>query len=202
MNDTNRGLNRLFVLVVGLVMLLGGGVVAVGALLPDVQTAVSDGAEQATGPTTDALSGGLPWVLWVSALVALVLVVLFVVLVVKQGGGRTGTLVRVPSKGSAKGTVGGDVVVETKTAAAAIEAALKEDDAFVSSSVSSWRVKGTTVLRVAASVRKGVSPRDAHGRIDQVVAAWDEVLGEKVPVVVQLDGGLRSQLSSGVGRTE
>lgn len=201
MNDTNRAVNRLFVLVVGLVMLLGGGVVAVGALLPDVQTAVSDGAEQATGPTTDALSGGLPWVLWVSALAALVLVVLFVALVVRQGGGRTGTLLRVPSKGSGSG-VGGDVVVETKTAAAAIEAALKEDDAFVSSSVGTWRVKGTTVLRVAVDVRKGVSPRDAHGRIDQVVAAWDEVLGEKVPVVVQLDGGLRSQLSNGVGRTE
>lgn len=201
MNDTNRALNRIFVLVVGLVLLLGGGAVAAGALLPDVRSTVSDAAEQATGPTTDALSGGLPWVLWVTALAALVLVVLLLALVVRQGGGRTGTLTRLRSQGPSGG-VGGDVVVETRTAADAIEAALKEDDAFVSASVSSWRVKGTTVLRVAVDVRKGVSPRDAHGRVDQVVAAWDRVLGQELPVVVQLDGGLRSQLASGVGRAE
>ena len=95
MTTTNRFLNRLLLLLVGLVLLVVGGAIAVGALLPDVQRTVSTAAEDASGPTSDALSGSQPWILWVTAAAALVQILLLLRFILRQGRGRTSTLLRV-----------------------------------------------------------------------------------------------------------
>ena len=194
MNDTNRGLNRVFVFVVGLVLLLGGAAVAVGALLPDVQQTVSDAADSATGPATDAVGGGQPWILWVAAVAALLLILLLIWFVLHRGGGRTGDLLEVPAQGEHR--TSGKVVIEAKVAAQAIEEALSDDEAFVAVDVVAFDVHGTSVLRVTADARRGVSPTDVRRRVEEVVARWDEALGQQTPVVVQINGGLRTSMAS------
>ena len=52
------------------------------------------------------------------------------------------------------------------------------------------------MLRVTAKTRRGVSPIDIRATIDQAVAEWDALLGTETPVVIQINGGLRSQMSS------
>lgn len=193
MNDTNRALNRAFVLVVGLVLLLGGALVAVGALLPEVQRPVADAAEQATGPTTDALEAQ-PWILWVAAAVALLLVLLLLWFVLRRGGGRTGELLVVPVQDERPGS--GTVTVSTKVAAQAIEEALSEEESLVAVDVVAFDVKGTTVLRVKADARRGASPADVRRTVEAVVERWDEALGQQTPVVVEIAGGLRTSMAS------
>ena len=61
--------------------------------------------------------------------------------------------------------------------------------------VTAFRVKRQTVLRVTANARKGASPLDVRKAVDRAIEAWDALLGTETPVVVQINGGLRTQLS-------
>jgi len=195
MTTTNRFLNRLLLFVVGLVLLLAGGAVGAGALFPDIQETVSTGAEDATQPATDALSGGQPWILWVTAVVALVLILLLVRFIVRQGRGRTSTLLRVGS-GSGSGTpTGGSVTIDAKVAEQVLEEALSHDPSIVALDVTAFEVKHRTVLRVTAHTRRGVSPMRTRRAIDDAVKGWDAVLGEETPVVIQIVSGLRTRMS-------
>jgi hypothetical protein len=196
MNDTNRALNRLLVFVVGLVLLVAGAAVAVGALWPDVQKTVSDGASDATGPVTDALSGSQVWILWVTAAVCLVLIVLLVAFVVRQGGGRTSTLIDLSESDGDHSPAGGHVVVDVKVAANVLEEALSRTPGVLAADVVAFRVKGETVLRVTVDARRGASPVDLRRAVDEAVVRWDEMLGTVTPVVVQINGGLRTQMAS------
>lgn len=197
MTTTNRFLNRALLFVVGLILLLAGGVVVVGALLPDVQRSVSTAAQDATDPTTQALTGQ-PWILWVSAVVALVLILLLVRFIVRQGRGRTSTLVRVSSRGV---DGAGSVVIDAKVAEQVLEEALTRDPSIVSVDVTAFEIRRQNVLRVTAHTRRGVSPVQTRRAVDTAVRRWDALLGEETPVVVQIVSGLRDRLS-GAARVE
>jgi hypothetical protein len=62
--------------------------------------------------------------------------------------------------------------------------------------VVAFRVKGENVLRVTVDARRGASPVDLRRAVDEAVVRWDELLGTVTPVVVQINGGLRTQMSS------
>lgn len=195
MTSTNRFLNRLLVFVVGLVLLLAGGAVAAGALLPAIQKPVTQGADDATKPTADALSGDQPWILWVVAAAALVLILLLLWFVFRQGHGRTSTLLTVAS-GEGRGTpTGGTVTIDAKVAQQVLEESLSRDASIVSVDVTAFEVKKQNVLRITAQTLRGVSPFEVRKSIDRAVSEWDELLGHETPVVIQIVGGLRSQLS-------
>lgn len=66
----------------------------------------------------------------------------------------------------------------------------------VSTDVSAFRVRRQTVLRITANARRGASPVELRRTIDRVVEQWDALLGEPVPVVIQIVGGVRSRLSA------
>ncbi|KQQ28427.1 hypothetical protein [Frondihabitans sp. Leaf304] len=195
MTNTNRFLNRALVFVIGLVLLLAGGAVAVGALLPDVQKPVSQGADDATGPTSDALSGGQPWILWVVAAAALVLIVLLLWFIFRQGHGRTNTLLTVDSGEGRDKTTGGSLSVDAKVAEQVLEESLTRDPGIISVDVTAFEVKKQSVLRVTVQTRRGVSPVDIGATVDKAVAEWDALLGTQTPIVVQIVGGLRAQMS-------
>ncbi|MWV48038.1 hypothetical protein GRS96_01960 [Rathayibacter sp. VKM Ac-2803] len=190
MTTTNRFLNRALLFVVGLVLFVAGGAVAAGSLLPDVQQTVSTAAEDATQPTADALSAQ-PWILWVTAAVALVLILLLVRFIVRQGRGRTSTLLRVGSGAASAGSV----TIEAKVAEQVLEEALSHDSAIVSVDVTAFEIRRQNVLRVTAHTRRGVSPVQVRRSIDTAVRRWDALLGEETPVVIQIVGGLRTRVS-------
>jgi hypothetical protein len=197
MTGTNRGLNRLLVILVGLVLLVVGAAVAVGAVLPDVQAAVAGAASDARGPASDALSGGQPWILWVVAAAALVLILVLAWFALRQGHGRTGTLLRRAPGEDATSPTGGSLVIDAKVAEQMLEDALGHDPSIVSIDVSAFEVKRSTVLRITAVARRGVSPVAVRRTVDEAVGRWDAVLGTEVPVVIQITGGLRSSMTSG-----
>jgi hypothetical protein len=195
MTSTNRFLNRALIFLIGLILLAAGAAVAVGALLPDLQVPISQAAEDATAPTTDALSSQ-PWILWVAAAVCLVLIILLLAFIVRQGGGRTSTMLRVDESRSANTPTGGRLTLEAKVAAQVLEETLSRDSDIVSIDVVAFRVRRQNVLRITAQARRGASPVTIRRTIDRAVADWDAVLGTEVPVVIQIVGGLRTQLTS------
>ncbi len=196
MTSTNRALNRLLVIVVGLVLIAAGVALGAGSLLPDVQSTVSGAASDAKQPVEDALSGGQPWILWVVALVALVLIVVLAWFALRQGHGRTGTLVRLEGGRDASTPTGGSVVIDAKVAEQLLGDALRDDSAIVSVDVTAFEVAHATTLRVTAVARRGVSPVAVRRTVDEAVTRLDAVLGTEVPVGIQITGGLRSSMSS------
>jgi hypothetical protein len=196
MNGTNRALNRLLVFVIGLVLLAGGAAVAVGALWPDVRDTVSGAASDASGPVSDALSGDQVWILWVVAAASLVLILLLVWFALRQGHGQTGELLTVDEGSSRDEPTGGRLVIDAKVAEQVLEEALADTAGIVSIDVTAFRVKGENVLRITANARKGASPVEIRRSIDQAVSRWDALLGAETPVVIQINGGLRTQMAS------
>lgn len=196
MNNTNRALNRLLVFVVGLVLLAGGAAVAVGALWPDVRDTVSGAASDATGPVSDALSGDQVWILWVVAAASLVLIALLIWFALRQGHGQTGTLLSVDEGSARNEPTGGRLLIDAKVAEQVLEEALGDIPGIVSIDVTAFRVRRENVLRITANARRGASPVDIRRSIDQAVERWDALLGTETPVVIQINGGLRTQMAS------
>lgn len=194
MNSTNRGLNRLLIVALGLVLLVVGAAAAVGAWLPgakDAWTPVSEGVQTQTSSwlqQTPLADTGSSWIL--VALVALIVlgIILLLAFSLRQGQGRTGTIIRDRSPET------GRTIVDVSVARDALSDALDARDEFLSTSVSAYDVKRTPVLKVSATCRRGVSPRDATAIVEQNLEALDALLGKQVPVLLQLSGGFRARV--------
>lgn len=201
MNNTNRALNRILLAVNGLLLLL------IGAALIAIETVpvVRDGY-QSVAPTihknvTEWLET-LPlfntdtsWN-WVFILVALVLIViLLLIFVFRQGHGREQILVR------ENPTPAATTIIESVVAEQAIQSALNNHPEFITSSVSTYRVRKTPVLKVSVTCRRGVSPRDVTVMIESTLRAFDDLLGREIPALIQISGGFRARHSRST-RTE
>lgn len=195
MNSTNRFLNRLFVFIIGLVVLAAGAAVSVGALLPDVQKTISENAESAVGPTNDTIDAQ-PWILWVAAAAAVLLIVLLLWFVLRQGRGHTGTLLQVDEQRSKDTPTGGRVTLDVKVAAQVLEEAVTRNPDVVSVDVTGFRIRRQNTLRLTAHSRRGASPAQLRREIDAAVTEWDAVLGTSTPVVILIVSGLRTRLAS------
>ncbi|MBF4460294.1 hypothetical protein [Pseudoclavibacter sp. VKM Ac-2867] len=194
MNSTNRGLNRLLIVAVGLVLLAVGAAAALGAWLPGakdtwtpisetVNTQVGSWLQQTPFPGTD-----FSWLMIAVVAVLVVGIILLLAFTLRQGQGRTGTLIHDRSSDT------GRTVVDVSVARDALSEALGERDEFLSTSVSAYSVKRAPMLKVSATCRRGVSPRDATAIVEQNLEALDALLGQKVPVLLQLSGGFRAKV--------
>lgn len=194
MNSTNRGLNRLLIVALGLLLLLVGAGAAVGAWVPgakDTWTPIADGVNtQVTSwlQQTPLANTGSSWLLIALVAVIVIGIILLLAFSLRQGQGRTGTIIsdRTPDTGR--------TIVDVTVAKDALSDALSERDEFLTTSVSAYDVKHTPVLKVSATCRRGVSPRDATAIVEQNLEALDTLLGREIPVLLQLSGGFRARV--------
>ncbi|WEO77427.1 hypothetical protein BJQ94_19085 [Cryobacterium sp. SO2] len=195
MNNTNRVLNRAFVLLVGLLGLAVGAVAVALVAVPDFLQAWSRTAPDVTAALSDVLGrtevadSGTSWVPVAGLALAAALIVLLVVFIARQGHGHTGRLIE------AAPTEDGSTIVDAAVAEQLLTDALHNHEEFVTVAVSTYRVHGTPVLKVSATVRRGVAPRAALTIIERAVHGLDRVLGAEIPVLVQLGGGVRTRMS-------
>ncbi|PPF74629.1 hypothetical protein [Pseudoclavibacter sp. Z016] len=194
MNSTNRGLNRLLIVATGLLLLIVGAAATIGAWLPgakdtwtpiseSVNTQVGSWLQQTPFPGTD-----FSWLMIAVVAVLVVGIILLLAFSLRQGQGRTGTLIHDRSSDT------GRTVVDVSVARDALADALGERDEFLSTSVSAYSVKRAPMLKVSATCRRGVSPRDATAIVEQNLEALDALLGQEVPVLLQLSGGFRAKV--------
>lgn len=194
MNSTNRGLNRLLIVALGLVLLVVGAAAAVGAWLPgakDTWTPIADSVNtQVTGwlQQTPLADTGSSWILIALVAVLVIGIILLLAFSFRQGNGRTGTIV------SDRTADTGRTIVDASVARDALSDALGARDEFLSTSVSAYDVRRTPVLKVSATCRRGVSPRDATAIVEQNLEALDALLGREIPVLLQLSGGFRARV--------
>ena len=200
MNNTNRALNRLGLLVLGLVLLVVGSAAALATANPDwfegwqsFATTVDTRSDDVVAATTiDGLEQS--WLLIAIPVVCLILIVLLLVFAFRQGQGHARALVvEKIAPDTANTSTGGTIVVEGKVAEQAIGQALDSHPEIVSSSVSTYLVAKTPALRITTQVRRGASPQVVRAYIDETVAAWDTLLGKEVPVLIQINGGFATR---------
>jgi hypothetical protein len=183
MNATNRALNRAFILIVGLVLLGVGALVAAAAAIPAWLAAWQDGSDAVTSGLGAAIASAPiagsehSWILIAGAGVAVIVAVLLVVFVLRQGHGHTRTVL------SREGD-GGEIAVDASVVHSAIEQALRDHPGVGSVSVSSYRVRKSGAVKIAIGARRGASPADLREAADAVVARWDDLLGEELPVLI------------------
>lgn len=188
MTSTSRILNRIVLVLGGLVLLAA----AAAGLLVVVSTPLRDAARDALAAAVGAfgpeasvdLSGiGMSARAPIAALAAvgagLVAIVLLLVFVCTRGKGRTRTVLRT---GGGEGTTSVDVDV----AAAVLADALADAPDVQSARVRAYRVRRAPALHLAITPRGGADLghllHDAH----RAVARWDELSGERMPVLVHV----------------
>jgi len=192
MNSTARGLNRLLLAVVAIVLLAAGAVsvalVAVpgfaGAWAAQVRSALRGAPAWAGSPLVgpvSALGVGI-------AAVALVLALLLLAFIARQGGGRT---TRVAEEHRDAGTTLVDLGVPRRL----LEEELTDRPEFVAVRVSAYRVRRTPALKVSVQCRRGVAPSTASSAVTDALEGLDEILGTSIPALVQVSGGFRSRLA-------
>lgn len=196
MNNTNRGLNRLFIFVIGLILLILGLVAAAVSLVPIIRTGWEDTAPAVQDNVDGAYTAspmfatGNSWIgVGILALLA-ILVVLLLAFIFKQGHGHTSRLIR------DERTENGVTVIDSRVAEDVLNDALTGRPELISSRVSTFDVKGTPTLNIAVTARRGVSPKEVAMTVEQVVHGLDAVIGKQIPAYVQISGGFRARTSS------
>ncbi|WP_423920813.1 hypothetical protein ACPEEZ_14965 [Frigoribacterium sp. 2-23] len=188
MTSSNRFLNRLFVLVVGVISLAVGATLIVFALpaagfardwLDSARSAVADTLKSTPLDPTGGSGGS--WLPLALAALCLVLLVLFVWAMFAHGHGRTDRVLVADEPA-------GSIAISAKFADNAITDALESRRDVASVSVSAWTVRREPALKVRVRVTAGSAPGPVVSAASDVVRGLDRVLGQTVPVLVEVVG--------------
>lgn len=208
MNHAPRGLNRVLLVIFGLVLLAAGAAALALAFVPDLRTLWSDNAGGVVDGVDEALKaaplGETGHSVWLLAAVAacVLLIILGLVLLSRQGGGRTKQVLRQkpnPSR-TAAGAPAGGIVLDVSAANDALTEALQAHPAVLASSVTAHEHARTVTLRIATTVRTDASPGQVADTATNLVRSWNAAVGAETPAVIVINSGLRSALSSNTGR--
>jgi hypothetical protein len=187
MNATNRTLGRIALIVVGLALLVGGlGVVAVETI-PQVASWWHGGAHDwigAFGTRADHDAATTAWGIALGA--ALLAGVLALVVLSTRGGGRVGTVVT--DDGDPTG-VAGSVRIDATAIQHALSSAIGDLPQIGSLAVDVYRVRRRRAIRIKVRPRRGAAPREIVERVEGIVADLDALLGDRLPVYLQIARG-------------
>ena len=203
MTSSNRFLNRLLLVVVGVVALAVGAFLIVATLpggsgslggtvrgwLADASSAVADAVAATpldpsgagSADSAGGAGGAGSWLAVALAALCLLLVIVFAVAAVAHGGGRTGRLV-------VHDEPAGSIAISAAFAETAVADALSARRDVTSVHVSAWTVRGRPALKVRVRVTAGAAPAPVVAAASDVVRGLDRVLGEAVPVLVEVVG--------------
>ncbi|HEY0261037.1 MAG TPA: hypothetical protein VGC18_14430 [Lacisediminihabitans sp.] len=204
MNSTNRPLNRLFLIVIGVLLWTVGSAAIAVTTVPRWDQIWRSTTPSIEDTVTRLWRVGLtfagvpnvPWALLAIPVAALILIVLLLVFSFAQGRGRTSRVVEAMALPDIEPT--GTITVDTSLAADVIQHAVGSQRDIAAVSVSAYRVRGKPALKVRVTPRRGASPMRVLAAVESAAAEWDEVLGVRVPVFVHVAGGLRASVSKTV----
>ncbi|HEV7949825.1 MAG TPA: hypothetical protein VGP24_08670 [Glaciihabitans sp.] len=196
MNSTNRPLNRLFIAVVGIIVLTVGLTAIALVTLEPVATLWSDAAPgvvdavNASVIDTRIPNTVVSWVAVATLAGLLLLLVLLAVFIFRQGRGHTSRLITAPATGH------GQVRIDSAVAEQSLSDVLSRKAELMSSHVTTYTVRGTSVLKISVTCRRGVAPPEVVGVVEESLSALEDLLGSPVPALLEINSGFRSRLSS------
>lgn len=187
MNATNRALGRIALVLVGLALLVAGVCAVLVQTVPQAADLWHQAGRASLGDlgadaSRDASIAAWAWVLGG----AVVLGVLALVVLTTLGGGRVGTVVE--DDGAADG-LPGEVRIDADAVQHALSSAIGDLPQVASLAVNVYRVRRRRALRIKVRPRKGASPREIADRIEDIVTDLDALLGERLPVLLQIARG-------------
>lgn len=203
MNDTNRAMNRIILLVCGLVLLGAGAAAATSVLYPGAgevwrtsMTTANDWmvhADQMTRISEATAASGFT----VAFLAVLLLVVVFAIVVITRlGGGRSNSVIREEAREGVQGAV----TIHHGFAADAITHALTRREELLSTRVDTRRVRGADMLHVSVTPRQNTSPVEVAETVTELVDNLATLTGRETPTLVSIRSGIRSRLAADQSR--
>ena len=198
MNDTNRALNRIFIFLVGLILLVVGAAVGALQFWPWWAARWEDAGRTTTSAVTDALKAspvpGADFSWWLlAALGALLIIVIVMVLIITNvGGGGSREIYREPI--GKRGGASDRRLIDTTFAADALKHSLDKRPDLVGSTVGAFTVKRQPVLHVGVTPRQGTSPRLVMTEADTLINNLALVVGDAPATCLTIHSGLRAKL--------
>jgi len=196
-NNTNRALNRVLLLIIGLLFLALGAVGVAIMSWPtatDIWTSAGENArswlDQAIAATAIA-GGSLSWI-GIGAVVAiLVVVVLLILALTSIAGRRSKTAFR--STGAQNPL--GRVTVTESFVSDAVKNSLATRDEILSTQVTANDIRNTPVLHVSVTPRQNTDPREVVDHIDRLLTNLATLTGRDTETYVSIHTGLRARLA-------
>lgn len=197
MNSTPSALNRILIILLGLVLLaLGLSLIALAAVpaaaawwqanTPGVWQGLNNAFNQTRFPgRTES------WLWIVAAVVLLILIGLMVAWVAQQGKGRSSLLASAYDPGD----VPGDVRIGAGVAEQALKHALAGRPDLAGATISTYSIKGTPALKVKLLPRQGVAPHLLAAEVSSLLEALDSVVGKETPVLIHIGAGARARFA-------
>lgn len=187
MNATNRVVGRIALVLVGLTLLLAGAGAVLVQTVPVAAGVWHDLARTGLTDLGTRVAQGTSLAAWTAVLgVAVVVGVLALAVLSTLGGGRTGTVVQ--DDGGADG-VAGSVRIEAAAVQHALSSAIGALPQVASLAVDVYRVRGRRAVRIRVRPRRGAGPRELTERVEAIVADLDALLGERLPVLLEIARG-------------
>jgi hypothetical protein len=171
MTSSNRLLNRILLLIVGLGMLAAAAWLGVPLV-----------TGRAWGITLPPLTGTPALAIIAGASVVAILLAL--VWIFTRGRGRRRAAVQTPL-----------LQLDASALTSLVSARLSESPDVVAADASAFRLRGQHVVRLRVQARKGADVEALTGQVRRVIADVDAVLGTELPVVAHLTSGWRTALS-------
>lgn len=197
MNDTNRVLNRIVLIIVGLAFLALGAAVVTILVWPTAGDYWTVAGESGRSWIDDAIAASTLGATAVSGLalgaLALIafLVVMLIIALTRLGGGRTRSILRASGGQNSLGRIS----VRAGFAADALQHSLQNRDDILFSSVSASDVRKQPVMHVSVTPRQNTSPRHVLDDVDRLVVNLATLTGEDVPTYISIKSGLRAKLA-------
>lgn len=202
MNNTNRAVNRLLLLIIGIVLLgIGGAVIAVGVWpqAADVWTGTARTAEGWLGQALETTRIGATTLTWVAVatLAALVLlVILLIVALARIGGRRSHAVLRSAGQENPLGRV----TVKESFASDALKNSLGARGDILSTHVAANDIRRESVMHVSITPRQNTSPKDVVEHVDRLVTNLATLTGRDLPTYISIHSGLRARLAADQSR--
>lgn len=194
MTTTNRGWNRIVLVLLGVVWLAGGGILVARQIWPDQVAAAWEAAPQAVADGWAALTAQLglslgaldPAALWGVVLIAAAVLALVwaIAHAATRGKGRTSDAVEQD-----------DVVVEAGAVEDVYRHALGVHPDVLHVKVSAWRHRGANAWRASVDVRDHARLDEVADRAAEAATATRERIGIDAPIVVHLTSSIRASVS-------
>lgn len=202
MKKLPRALNRILLFIFGLLFLVAGVSITAAATstsihrrLLDYRSKIESGFTTLARQSTFQVQGREISAVKAGALALGILVILLLIVwVFSQGGGKIRSLAL--NKAGKDSDKQGEITAELGLIQDIIESEVASSRDIASLKISSWEVKKRPGLALTAAVYKGTNPRAVKIEIDQAIAKLDQVLGIKMPILVQLTTNWRTNLGS------
>ncbi|WP_422935207.1 hypothetical protein [Sinomonas sp. P47F7] len=203
MNGTPRTLNRVLVVVFGVLVFAVGVLVVLLSAVPSVGSWWASWAPAASLQVgRDFANTWIPgtsvsW-LWLLAMALLVVVILVMIWwMAQQGTGRRDLIAWSASDHGSEetGEAAGRVAISAATVDQALRAALSRRRDILGLSVAAVEFEHRVALRVRVVARQGADPAAIAREIERLTVGMDLLLGASCPVLLHIASGTRARFS-------